>query len=78
MITDDVRALMEKRMILTNDLVAVIEQAERTGNRFKNMNNDTYIAYFKPVSVTYWVEYSLHEDGFVVHNAYSHRLEIKG
>jgi hypothetical protein len=56
----------------------VISQAEHTGNKFKNMENNSYIASFKPASVTYWVEYSPQEDGFLVHNAYSHRLEIKG
>lgn len=37
-----------------------------------------YLAYFKPVSVTYWVEYSPQDDGYVVWNAYSHRIEISG
>lgn len=77
-ISEDVKHLMEERMILSNDVIKVIKYAESTGNKFKNIENDTYIAYFKPVSVTYWVEYSLQEDGVVVHNAYSHRLEIKG
>ncbi|MBP2628072.1 MAG: protein of unknown function cysteine-rich region domain protein [Firmicutes bacterium] len=77
-IPENVRDLMEERMILKEDLIKVIEHAESTGNKFKNTENDNYIAYFKPVSVTYWVEYSLHKDGFIVHNAYSHRLEIKG
>ena len=76
-IADDVRQVMEQRMILTNDLIAVITHAESTGNKLKNIEKNTYIAYFKPVSVTYWVEYSQGEDGFIVHNAYCHRLEIK-
>jgi len=75
---ENVRHLMEERMILRTDVAKVITHAESTGNKLKNIEQDTYIASFKPVSVTYWVEYSLHEDGFVVHNAYSHRLEIKG
>lgn len=77
-IPEKVRHLMEDRMILKEDLAKVIEHAESTGNKFKNTEHDTYIAYFKPVSVTYWVEYSLQEDEAIVHNAYSHRLEIKG
>jgi len=77
-ISDSVRQVMEERRILTNDLIAVITHAESTGNKLKNIENNTYIAYFKPISVTYWVEYSQGEDGFVIHNAYSHRLEIKG
>lgn len=77
-INEKVRQIMEERMILSDDLVKVISYAESTGNKLKNAESDTYIAYFKPVSVTYWVEYSRQEEGFVVHNTYSHRLEIKG
>ena len=78
MIPEHVRNLMEERMILKADVAKVIVHGESTGNKFKNTEKDTYIAYFKPISVTYWVEYSLQADGFVVHNSYSHRLEIKG
>lgn len=77
-IPENVRQLMEDRMILRDDLIKVIEYAEKTGNKFKNTEKNIYIAYFKPVCVTYWVEYSLHKEGFLIHNAYSHRLEIKG
>jgi hypothetical protein len=77
-ISENVRQTLEELMILDSDIIAVISQAEHTGNKFKNMENNSYIASFKPASVTYWVEYSPQEDGFLVHNAYSHRLEIKG
>ncbi|WP_378954052.1 pyridine nucleotide-disulfide oxidoreductase/dicluster-binding protein [Pelosinus sp. sgz500959] len=78
MISEHVKQLMEEGMILKSDVAQVIKYAESTGNKLKNIEKNTYTAYFKPVSVTYWVEYSLQENGFVVHNAYSHRLEIKG
>ena len=43
-------------------------------------NKDTghFMAYHRPVSVTYWVEYSPRGDGFAIHNAYSHRMQIVG
>ena len=34
------------------------------------------MACYRPVSVTYWVEYSPRGDGYAVHNAYSHRVQI--
>ena len=77
-ISEKVRQVLEELMILDSDIIAVISHAEHTGNKFKDMENNSYIASFKPASVTYWVEYSPQEDGFLVHNAYSHRLEIKG
>ena len=76
-IPEQVREVMEERMILKGDVSKVIQHAESTGNKLINTESNTYIAYFKPVSVTYWVEYSLQEDGVLIHNAYSHRLEIK-
>lgn len=75
-ITDEIRELLEDRMILVDDLKQVIEHAETTGNRLKNMETGRYIAYYKPAVVTYWVEYTPQEGGFLIHNAYSHRLEI--
>ncbi len=77
-IPEDVRNILEDRMILEEDIIQVIQYAEGSGNRFKNTDNDRYLACFKPVSVTYWVEYSPQGGCFVVHNAYCHRLEITG
>ena len=75
-IPKQVRDVMEDRMILVDDVMQVIAHAERTGNKLKNADNGHYIAYFRPASVTYWVEYSLQDHHFLVHNAYYHRLEI--
>lgn len=77
-IPERVQELLEERMILEEDLQAVIAYAESTGNKFKHTENNTFIAYFRPVTVTYWVEYSPQGDGFLIHNAYSHRLQIEG
>lgn len=76
-ISDAVREVMEDRMILEEDIAKVIAHAEESGNKFRKEDSGSFIAYFKPVSVTYWVEYSPSDEGYVVHNAYSHRLEIK-
>jgi len=72
-----IQAVLEERMILVEDIQKVIENAERTGKRMQNAHSGHYLAYFKPTSVTYWVEYSPQADGsFIIHNAYSHRMEI--
>jgi Fe-S oxidoreductase len=75
-IPEEVRKILDDRRILIEDITKVIQYAEETGNRLKDTKTGRYIAYFKPVAVTYWVEYSPQEEGFLVHNAYSHRLEI--
>jgi len=69
---------MEERLILMEDIQKVIEYAERSGKRMYNAASGHYLAYYKPASVTYWVEYTPQDDGaFLVHKAYSHRMEIE-
>lgn len=75
-IPDSVRQIMEDALILTEDAAKVVAHAESTGNKLKNTETGHYLAYYQPLKVTYWVEYTPQEDGFLVHNAYSHRLEI--
>ena len=75
-ISDEMQKRMEERLILVEDLQQVIDAAERTGYKLLNRNTDRFIAHYKPASVTYWVEYSPSGDEFVIHNAYSHRMEI--
>jgi len=73
---ETVQQMVEDRLILVEDMQKVIEHAERTGKRMLNTATNHYLAYYKPTSVTYWVEYTPQEDSFLVHKAYSHRMEI--
>lgn len=75
-ISDDLKSIMEERLILVEDLQRVIEYAERTGNKLLNQETGRFLAHWKPAAVTYWVEYAPEGDEFVVHKAYSHRMEI--
>lgn len=77
-IPESVSQVMEDRRILVEDVTKVIAHAEHTGCKLMNPETGYYIAYFQPASVTYWVEYSPQNGGFIVHNAYCHRLEITG
>lgn len=76
LIADDVKELLEERRILQEEVQKVIENAESTGRKFINKTNNHILAYFKPASVTYWVEYIVEEGGFKIFNAYCHRMEI--
>jgi len=74
---EDVEKQVEDRLILVEDMQKVIEYAERTGKRMLNNSTKHFLAYFKPNSVTYWVEYTKNDDGsFLVYKAYSHRMEV--
>jgi glutamate synthase (NADPH) small chain len=76
-ISAEVREILEQRQILDEDIQEVIEFAERTGRKLLNRQTGRTLAHHKPTSVTYWVEYTpAPEGGFVIHNAYCHRMEI--
>ncbi len=76
LIADDVRARLEQRLILVEDIQRVIEFAERTGGKLLNRQTGHWLAHHRPNAVTYWVEYTLQGDAFVLHNAYSHRMQV--
>jgi len=76
LLDERVLEIMEVRRILIEDIQQVIELAERTGRKFINPDNGHSLAQFRPFKVTYWVEYHPQEQGFVVLNVYSHRMEI--
>jgi len=75
-VPEQVRPVLEERMILDDDIRKVIAYAESSGNKLKDMDSDRYIAYHQIASVTYWVEYFPENDTFIVQNAYSHRITI--
>jgi glutamate synthase (NADPH/NADH) small chain len=77
-ISPEVSELLEARMILEEDLLQVVSYAETTGEKIRSPKTGNFIARYRPVSVTYWVEYSGGDSGFIIHNAYSHRMEVVG
>jgi Fe-S oxidoreductase len=73
-IAPQVRELMEKRLILEDDLQKVILQAEQSGRFLEDPQTGHRLANHRPVRVTYWAEYEVLDSGYRVHNAYSHRM----
>ena len=76
-ISEEVERLMENRHILREDLQKVIHHAESTGEKFINPSTGRSLAFLRPTRVTFWVEYSLAGEGYQVHGAYCHRMEMK-
>ena len=77
-ITPEARRTVDDRRILENDIKRVIEHAESTGKRLHHGPSGHYRGYLQTGNVTFWVEYSPLNEGFQVHNAYSHRMIIVG
>ena len=78
MMTEEIRRTIDERRILENDLRQVIDHAQASGRRLLNTLTGHYRAYLQTENVTFWVEYSTVDDGFLVHNAYCHRMKIVG
>ncbi len=76
-VPDDVRDVMQDRLILIEDLQKVIGWAEETGFKLVSSRSGRFLAHHTVANVTYWVEYYPSDEGFTVHNAYSHRMKIR-
>ncbi|MHC1782066.1 MAG: hypothetical protein AB9891_04760 [Anaerolineaceae bacterium] len=74
----EMRALLESRLILVEDIQKVIEHAQASGEFFINQVSGHSLAYFKPNLITYWVEYSKAGEAYEVYDAYSHRMDFEG
>lgn len=77
-VSPEVRALMEARHILDDDVKRTLAHAESTGRKFLNRENGHFLASFTPHRVTYWVEYILEGPTARVFTAYSHRMTVAG
>ncbi len=77
-IPEDVREVLDNRRILIEDIQQVVARAEKTGTRLLHPQTGHFKASFKPMNVTFWVEYSLDGSEYIIHNAYSHRMEVVG
>lgn len=77
-IYEKLEPLLETRMILRSDIQKTIMHAEQEEARLLNRSTNHYFASCRPQNVTFWVEYTPCEDGgFIVYNAYSHRMDAE-
>jgi hypothetical protein len=74
---DDLGELLEKRLILEEDIRKVIEEAEATSRFIEEVKSGLRIAYKQIGHVTYWVYYAPEGEAWRVRRAYSHRMEIR-
>lgn len=74
--TPDVGCKLEERRILISDIQQVIHHSVVSGDRFIQPDTGYYKASYRPYHATFWVEYSVMETGYTVHNAYVHRMAV--
>ena len=74
--TPEARAMMDERMILVEDVIAVIEDFRASGEAIED--EDGLLAARRRVgNATFWVKFSSAEGGYLVHRAWSHRMRVE-
>nr|WP_028578987.1 pyridine nucleotide-disulfide oxidoreductase/dicluster-binding protein [Desulfogranum japonicum] len=76
LIEPQVIELMNRRHILEEDVRKVIHHVNQNRSYFINPENNRRLAKYRPIRVTYWVEYSEEDSGYRIHNCYSHRMVL--
>jgi hypothetical protein len=74
---DYVHTLMEERHILDDDLIQVIDQAEKTGRKLYQADSDRFMAKLRIQETYFYAEYSPIEGGYRIYNTYSHRFDME-
>ena len=74
--TDEALEMMDERMILKGDIIAVIEHMRETGAAIDDEDTGLIMANHRVGNVTFWAALTEDEKGYTVHRAYSHRMKI--
>ena len=74
--TDEARRMMDDRMILTDDVIAVLEDFRQTGEAILD-DDGLMVARRRVGNATFWVKFSREGEGFRVHRAWSHRMRVE-
>ena len=74
--TDEARRMMDERMILTDDVIAVMEDFRASGEAIED-EDGLLVARRRVGNATFWVKFSRTDGGFLVHRAWSHRMRVE-
>jgi len=76
-VPDAVRADMERKLILVEDVARAIAEAEASGRKLKNKATGRSIATLRIGEFTCWAEYEATARGFLLHRAWGHRMQVE-
>ncbi|MBQ6719841.1 MAG: 4Fe-4S dicluster domain-containing protein [Oscillospiraceae bacterium] len=75
--TPEAIAMMDNRMILKTDVIRVLQNLKETGEAIFDGDSGLCVTRARLGNVTFWVKYTETETGFMVHRAYSHRMNVQ-
>ena len=73
--TAEARRMMDERMILTDDVIAVLEDFRASGEAIED-EDGLLVARRRVGNATFWVKFSRTDGGYLVHRAWSHRMNV--
>ena len=76
-VPDAVRADMERKLILVEDVARAIAEAEASGRKLKDKATGHSIATLRIGEFTCWAEYEATARGFLLHRAWGHRMQVE-
>ena len=74
--TKEARDMMDDRMILVEDVIAVLEDFRTSGEAIED-EDGLMVARRRVGNATFWVKFSLEESGYLVRRAWSHRMRVE-
>ena len=75
--TGEARNLMDNRMILTDDVIEVLDDYRKTGEAILDSDSGLIVARKRIGNATFWVKFTEPaENSYLVHSAYSHRMNV--
>jgi len=74
--TPEAEDMMDDRMILKTDVIRVLQNLEETGEAILDGDTGLCVTRARLGNVTFWVKYTETETGYLVHRAYSHRMNV--
>ena len=75
--TPEAEKIMEDRMILHSDITAVMQSLRESGNAVLDSESGHRITSCRLGNVTFWAVYDETETGYIIYNAYSHRMTVE-
>jgi len=75
--TQEAIAMMDDRMILKTDVIRVLQNLKETGEAIFDGDTGLCVTRARLGNVTFWVKYTETETGYLVHRAYSHRMNVQ-
>lgn len=75
--TAEALEMMDDRMILKSDVEEVMKFVHETGEAVFDAEAGLLVSRVRLGNVTFWVKYTETENGYLVHRAYSHRMNVE-